>query len=166
VLQQPGGFGWLVYDERVHADALKFADYLEVEASGAVRWADSVQDLAEAIEAPTGRVESSFANVDRIRSGELEDSHGRRDWGGEPLTAPYAFAKITGALFHTQGGLRVDKSARVLSEGSPISGLYAAGGAAAGISGHGAQGYLSGNGLLSALGLGLIAGRHAAQAAV
>ncbi|HIE82177.1 MAG TPA: FAD-binding dehydrogenase, partial [Candidatus Poseidoniales archaeon] len=47
----------------------------------------------------------------------------------------------------------------VLRGGKPISGLYAAGGAAIGISGNGASGYLSGNGLLGALGLGYLAGR-------
>ena len=68
---------------------------------------------------------------------------------------------MTGALFHTQGGLCVDEHARVLAGGRPVPGLYAAGGAAAGISGHGADGYLAGNGLLSALGLGYLAGHHA-----
>jgi len=41
--------------------------------------------------------------------------------------------------------------------------LYASGGAAAGISGHGAAGYLAGNGLLPALGLAFLAAEHAAQ---
>jgi fumarate reductase flavoprotein subunit len=55
--------------------------------------------------------------------------------------------------------------ARVLDQSNrPIPGLYAGGGAAMGISGRsGGRGYMSGNGLLSALGLGLIAGRSAAQ---
>ncbi len=70
---------------------------------------------------------------------------------------------MTGALFHTQGGLRVNAHAQVLRQGRPIPGLYAAGGSAAGISGHGADGYLSGNGLLCALGLGYIAGHHASR---
>ncbi len=45
-------------------------------------------------------------------------------------------------------------------EGAPIPGLYASGGAAAGISGHGAAGYLAGNGLLPAFGLALLAAEH------
>jgi fumarate reductase flavoprotein subunit len=52
----------------------------------------------------------------------------------------------------------------VLRDGAPVRGLYAAGGAAAGVSGHGAAGYLAGNGLLSALGLGYLAGRELARA--
>jgi fumarate reductase flavoprotein subunit len=77
---------------------------------------------------------------------------------------PYGLIKVEGALFHTQGGLLVDGDAAVLRGGRPIPGLYAAGGAAAGISGHGAAGYLAGNGLLGVLGLGYLAGTAAARA--
>ena len=72
--------------------------------------------------------------------------------------------RVVPALFHTQGGLVVDEHARVIREdGSVIEGLYASGGAAAGISGHGAAGYLAGNGLLPALGLAYLAADHAAS---
>jgi hypothetical protein len=47
-------------------------------------------------------------------------------------------------------------------DGSAISGLYACGGAAMSISGHGTGGYLAGNGLLPALGLALLAADHVA----
>ena len=92
---------------------------------------------------------------------EAEDPFGRTLWP-HVLEPPYACVKVTGALFHTQGGLRVDGHGAVLRDGRPIPGLYAAGGAAAGISGNGAEGYMSGNGLLSALGLGYLAGRDIA----
>src|SRR5882724_8106552 len=70
---------------------------------------------------------------------------------------------VTGALFHTQGGLDVDERARVLRrDGHPFPNLFAAGGAARGISGPTVDGYLSGNGLLTAVALGRIAGREAA----
>jgi fumarate reductase flavoprotein subunit len=72
--------------------------------------------------------------------------------------------KVTGALFHTQGGLVVDGAARVLrADGTPVPNLYAGGGTAAGLSGHGPGGYFSGNGLLTALGYGMLAGRDAAR---
>ena len=99
--------------------------------------------------------------VQRSTAGLSPDLFGRT-FPNTTLTPPYGVVKVTGALFHTQGGLQVDASARVLSGGVPIPGVYAAGGAAAGISGHGASGYLAGNGLLSALGLGYIAGSHVA----
>ena len=71
--------------------------------------------------------------------------------------------RVTGALFHTQGGLVVDSGARVLREdGSPLPNLFAGGGAARGLSGPSRWGYLSGNGLLTATVLGRLAGQSAA----
>ena len=72
--------------------------------------------------------------------------------------------RVTGALFHTQGGLEIDAEARVLGpDGRALPNLFAAGGAAAGVSGTTAAGYLSGNGLLTATVLGRIAGARAAR---
>jgi fumarate reductase flavoprotein subunit len=71
---------------------------------------------------------------------------------------------VTCALFHTQGGLAVDETARVLdASGDALPNLFAAGGAAAGVSGSRASGYLSGNGLLTATVLGRVAGQRAAD---
>jgi fumarate reductase flavoprotein subunit len=72
--------------------------------------------------------------------------------------------RVVPGLFHTQGGLKVDEDARVLRhDGTAVPNLFAGGGAAAGISGRrGAAGYASGNGLLTALGLGRQAGLTAA----
>ena len=84
-----------------------------------------------------------------------------RDFTGKPkLAQPYYAVKVTGALFHTQGGLAIDEDARVL----PLRNVFAGGGAARGVSGAHVWGYLSGNGLLSAVGLGRIAGESAARA--
>ena len=78
------------------------------------------------------------------------------------LQAPYYAVKVTGALFHTQGGLDIDAHCRVLREdGSPLPNLLAAGGAARGVSGNAVWGYLSGNGLLSAVAGGSIAAQTA-----
>jgi hypothetical protein len=69
---------------------------------------------------------------------------------------------VRGALFHTQGVLKVNAKARVLRPGgSPIPGLYAGSGTKMGISGKGYEGYSSGNGLLAVTVLGKIAGAAA-----
>jgi fumarate reductase flavoprotein subunit len=89
------------------------------------------------------------------------DAHGRVFERG--LRAPYYAVKVTGALFHTQGGLDIDAQCRVLDEaGHPFPNLLAAGGAARGVSGNDVSGYLSGNGLLSAVAGGHIAAATAA----
>ena len=65
--------------------------------------------------------------------------------------------------FIPKAGSPSTSTARVLNErGAPLPNLFAAGGAAAGVSGSVASGYLSGNGLLTATVLGRIAGASAA----
>jgi fumarate reductase flavoprotein subunit len=72
---------------------------------------------------------------------------------------------VTGALFQTLGGLRVDEHGRVLGvDNTPIGNLYAGGGTAAGLSGNRPEGYFGGSGILAAFGLGKLAGDHAAIA--
>ena len=91
----------------------------------------------------------------------MRDRFGRAHFA-RVLEPPFYGIQVTGALFHTQGGLRVDKRARVMRpDGRAIENLYAGGGTAAGVSGAGAAGYLAGNGLLTALGWGKIAGDDA-----
>ena len=109
--------------------------------------------------------EASVAAYNAAAAGDGADAFGRGDFGIAPLTGPFYCCKVVPALFHTQGGLRVDGDARVLRrDGSAIAGLYAGGGAAAGISGRaGALGYASGNGLLTAIALGRLAALAAAQ---
>ena len=82
-----------------------------------------------------------------------------REFTQPALQAPYRAVCVTAGLFHTQGGLDINKKAQVLQEnGEPFHNLFAVGGAARGLSGREASGYLSGNGLLSAVVLGRIAG--------
>lgn len=161
VLDQPGGVAWMVYDERIDEAVGSFANYRELQATGAIRRADDVAGLAGLIGANVDRLSTTLDTAASAATGARQDPHGRTGWGA-PLAPPYVAVRVTGALFHTQGGLRVDADAQVLRpDGSPVPGLYAAGGAAVGISGHGAGGYIAGNGLLSALGLGYLAGRAA-----
>lgn len=161
VLAQQDGVAWVVLDERIDRACRAFKDYQDLLDAEAVRWVGDERSLADLLGAPAPTVESTLAAARSAASGETADEFGRTFWE-KPLRPPYGAVKVTGALFHTQGGLRVDANATVLRNGAPIRGLYAAGGAAVGISGHGAAGYLAGNGLLSALGLGYLAGRHAA----
>lgn len=158
VLAQPGAVAWLIYDQTVHEGALPFADYQQLIESDGIRWVDDAAGLADLIGCAEASIANTLASVAAFTSEAETDPLGRSLWPHE-LEAPIAAVKVTGALFHTQGGLSVNGDANVLRHGEPIPGLYAAGGAAAGISGNGAAGYLSGNGLLSALGLGFIAGR-------
>lgn len=164
VLAQPGSVAWNIYDERIHRFALGFPDYVQADKAGAIRRADDVRELARSIGVPEGDLQATLSNVSACQRGDNSDDFGR-DFTGKPaLTPPYYAVKVTGALFHTQGGLVIDDSARVLkTTGAPFPNLFAGGGAACGVSGPDVSGYLSGNGLLTAIAFGFLAGRSAAQ---
>jgi fumarate reductase flavoprotein subunit len=153
---------WVIYDERIHEIALGFDDYKAACEVGIVKRAASVAALAQIAGLDALTTQQTFDHYQACARGEATDPFGRKDC--RVLQAPFYGVKVTGALFHTQGGLVVNEHAQVLKrDQSPISHLYAGGGCAAGISGHGPGGYLSGNGLLTALGYGMLAGRHAAR---
>jgi fumarate reductase flavoprotein subunit len=163
VLSQAGGVAIGIFDQRIYDVVAGTDHFKDTIASGALRSSGTPEGLAAAFRLDPARLR---ATLEEYNAGVLrgEDRFGRKTFG-KPLQAPFYGAKVTGALAHTQGGLKVDVHARVLrTDGSAIPNLYAGGGTAAGISGDGPDGYLSGNGLLSALGLGLIAGEHAAAA--
>lgn len=164
VVAQPDQTAWAIFDERIHGLLTSFKDYRDLLDQGAVTFVDDRDGLAEATGLTTEAVGALLDAVEAHATGTDPDPFGRTDWE-EPLRPPHAVVQVTGALFHTQGGLRVDGHARVLRGGDPVAGLYAAGGAAVGISGHGADGYLAGNGLLAALGLGYLAGNDVGRAA-
>ncbi len=159
VLAQPRGIAWNIYDRQRHGFALSFPDYREAVAAGAIRFAESVEALASVTGLPAAALAATLAEVESFQRGERADPW-QRDFRDKPaLEPPYHAVKVTGALFHTQGGLVIDGRARVLSTaGQPFPNLFAGGGAACGVSGPRVKGYLSGNGLLSAVAFGFVAG--------
>ena len=100
---------------------------------------------------------------DRFKDGKKKCPFGRNFEHTSVLKGPpYYGVKVTGALFHTQGGLVVDKHARVLNKnGDRLPNLFAGGGSARGISGPSDSGYMAGNGLLTATTFGRLAGEAA-----
>ena len=167
VLGQPGGIAVDIFDARIAGIARQFEDFRRAEAAGAVVQAESMDELATRLSIPPQVIRATLESVADLKRHGGRDAFGR-DWSGVPqLESPYHAVKVTGALFHTQGGLAVDAAARVLRPGGdPLPNLLAAGGAAVGVSGPDASGYLSGNGLLTAVVLGRIAGGEAARLAL
>ncbi|MDQ3732957.1 MAG: FAD-binding protein [Actinomycetota bacterium] len=158
--RQRDSTGWIILDKRIHDACQSFTDFRQTVESGVLVWADDVDGLAAATGLPAEALRSELDETAALARSAGADPFGRTDFEAE-LRPPYAAVRVVPALFHTQGGLVVDEHARVLrADGSAIAGLYASGGAAMGISGHGAAGYLAGNGLLPALGLGYLAADH------
>lgn len=163
VLRQQGGIAWNVFDDRIANVARQFEDFRNAEKGGALLTAASLDELAARMRVPAAALAQEWDEVERGKAGSAVDRFGRRFGAVQPFTGPWHAVKVTGALFHTQGGLVIDASARVKRQGGGVfANLFAAGGAAAGVSGETASGYLSGNGLLAATVLGRLAGQAAA----
>ena len=158
VLSQPGSVAWNIFDAPLLELLRSFPDYRDAEAAGALRTAKDVAGLAAIVGCEEAALQ---ATLNEVRAGHT-DSMGRTFF--RSLQAPYHAIKVTGALFHTQGGLEVDAHCRVMkTNGQVLTNLYAAGGAARGVSGRGADGYLAGNGLLSAVGGGWLVAQDIAR---
>jgi fumarate reductase flavoprotein subunit len=166
VLAQPDGIAWTIFDSRIAAIARQFEDFRLAEAAWAIVTADSIADLALIAKLPQSSLVDTASDVDGFKTQAARDGFGRQWAGLPPLAAPFHAVRVTGALFHTQGGLVVDADGRVLhASGEAMPNLFAAGGAACGVSGASAAGYLSGNGLLTAIAYGYAAGAAAARCA-
>ncbi len=165
VLGQPGAIAWSVFDGRIAAVARQFEDFQNAERVGAILTGGSVAELASLMRVPAATFAAEWSDVGNLKAKSGTDRYGRQFTPEQLCVAPFHAVKVTGALFHTQGGLAIDGVGRVRREdGTLLPNLFAAGGAAAGVSGSSAAGYLSGNGLLTATVFGRLAGQAAARA--
>jgi fumarate reductase flavoprotein subunit len=167
ILKQPGGIAWVVLGATALANVSDSSEFRQLLSLGAVKPAASIADLATIIGCPAQALADTVAQTNATIASGLPDRFGR-SFGAVPLIEPpYAAVRITGALFHTQGGLAVDGRAQVLKpDGTPLPNLFAAGGTARGVTGKGPTGYLPGAGLGMAVTLGRLAGLGAAQVAL
>jgi fumarate reductase flavoprotein subunit len=166
VLRQPNGIAWSVFDARVASVARQFQDFRDAEQSSAILTRESVQALAYAMQVPVEAFAAEWTEIEALKTRSEKDRYGRQFSADQQFEPPFHAVKVTGALFHTQGGLVIDPACRVkYRDDTAFPNLFAAGGAAVGVSGSTAAGYLSGNGLLTATVLGRLAGYAAAQVA-
>jgi len=151
----------------INFSLIKFYDHIIRKNAGAIRSAADLPVLAALIGCPADILRATLDEAEACCRDGATDGFGRRFDAAQRLQPPFRAARVTCALFHTQGGLAVDASCRVLARDGrgrlqPLPNLWAAGGAARGVSGNRPSGYLSGNGLLSGLAGGAGAGREAA----
>ncbi|NYE47174.1 fumarate reductase flavoprotein subunit [Spinactinospora alkalitolerans] len=138
----------LVWDEQAMTQVMRSELMRESAKAGAFRRYPDEESLTGALALPPEAVRSSLSNVADGRS----------------LAAPLYAAWVTHGVLATQGGAMVDVEGRVLTQrGDVIRGLRAGGGTAAGFAGPSSSGYSSGNGLLSAFGMGWRIGNALAE---
>ena len=160
-----GGPCFAIFDQKIFDIAALEEEFVELANYGGIKKASTAAELAKMYSLDPVALTATVEIFNKAARGQPPDVFGRREFALAPLTGALYICRVVPALFHTQGGLMVDNDGRVLRpNGRPIANLFAGGGAAAGLSGRsGAAGYASGNGLLSAIGLGRLAGLAAAQ---
>lgn len=164
LMAQPGGVAWILYDLRIHEKASSlFAEYRRNAALIKQNYqADSIDGLAAIIGVAPSSVEETLAVLGSAHKGPF----GRVFRAEQRLIPPYFAVKVTGAIYHTQGGLSIDQTARVKrATGGVFPNLFAGGGAARSVSGPNEMGYLPAMGLATAVVFGRIAGKEAAAQA-
>ncbi|MEZ5475212.1 MAG: FAD-dependent oxidoreductase [Steroidobacteraceae bacterium] len=165
VLAQPEGRAWVLFDQqRLTASLGHSIELQQLKQLGAVKSAAHLPALESQMGVAAGSLTQTLAQVAASKAAGTVDSLGRSFAKLDALAPPYCAIRVTGALFHTQGGLRVDSEARVLrADGTALPNLFAGGGTARSISGPDVTGYLPAMGLCMAITLGRIAGRAAAR---
>ena len=165
VRAQPDAVAFAVFDATIHDYMSRnVPEYADLVAAGGVKTGPDIEIVGREFGISGDVLDATLSEYQAARESG-RDRFGRKAFGSGPLRPPYAIVRVTAGLFHTQGGLDVDSNAQPLREqGEPIPNLYAVGGSAVGVSGaDGGRGYVSANGLLAPLGLGRVAGRHAAR---
>lgn len=155
VLAQPGGQALEVFDAAIEAQLGNHGAYQQALQAGCVISHDSLEGLAALAGIHAQGLAQTVAQVAQLASNAQGcDALGRKVFA-RALISPFKASWVTGALSHTQGGLLTRADGAVLHEsGQVMPGVFAVGGCAAGLSGRGAEGYLPGNGLAQAFGLG------------
>src|SRR5262245_24784768 len=163
MLDLPGKQAYEIFDARIfrlHRNAPGLRNLSALVDAGLLLKSETPEELAGKLGIDAEGLRQT------VRESNERAARGDKDAFGrvlpQPLEGPYYGIKVTVALYHTQGGLKVNANGQVLrADGSIIPNLYAGGGVAVGVSGRGLEGYLPGNGLLASLGLGMIAAEHA-----
>ena len=151
----PGRRAVIIWPAAIHGEVLNSELMRESERAGAFRSFDSISELCQTLGVNR---ETLATTIDNFASKDLVTGTDGQ------LTGSLYAAWVTSGILTTQGGLDVDVQGRVRHrDGGTIAGLYAGGGTAVGISGPDSRGYSSGNGLLSACGLGWIIGGNLAR---
>jgi succinate dehydrogenase/fumarate reductase flavoprotein subunit len=160
VLEQPGSVAYLIVDsEHMERPEFPLAPFVD-------GW-ETIDEMEGALGLPAGKLTATLRRYsEHAARGEDPDFHKAPEWLAPQLAGPWgAFDLSLGKALYagfTIGGLRTSVDGQVLREdGSPVTGLYAAGACAANIAQDG-KGYASGTQLGEASFFGRRAGRHAA----
>lgn len=155
ILEQDGV--WLILDGRIAKASHLFDDY---EAAGYPTEGKDPSQLADTLGLPEDDFTETISRWNAAVTGYWDGAFGRSSFTYPLDTAPYYAIPVAPGIYHTMGGVKINRKAEVMdTDGQAIPGLFAAGEVTGGI--HGAE-QLEGNGITDAVVFGRIAGESAA----
>lgn len=166
LMSQPGGVSWTIYDQRIHEKTASLFDRYCGNANliEKASRADTLEAISTKTKIDIDGLSITFSEVEKAVKTETRDAYNRHFSSNHLLEPPYYAVKVTSAIYHTQGGLCIDTTARVKrANGDVFPNLFAGGGAARSVSGPAEWGYLPAMGLATAVVFGRIAGEQAAK---
>lgn len=160
ILKQEGGEAFLIFDQAVRESLASIETYANQHL---LSEGNTIEELADRVDIPAERLSESISRYNAQQKAGVDEDFGRS--ATEMIraleTPPYYAVRVTPAIHHTMGGLSVNTETQVLrADGSPISGLYAAGEVTGGL--HGAN-RLGGNGVADIVVNGRLAGMIASK---
>lgn len=157
IVKQPDQIMWAISDSK----SKKGATLGTKLHSGIVKRANTVEEMAYAMEIPSTVLKKTLDNYNRYAVNNFDGDFDCPMRAETIDTPPFYFGQETFSLHYCCGGLAIDTSARVLNiENNGITGLYACGEVTGGV--HGAD-RLGGHGLIDCFVFGRIAGKNATR---
>lgn len=159
-LQQTDGLFYIICDKDV-VETETEENLAQLEASGRILRADTLEELAAKMGVPVDAFMETVAKFNEYTVNKNDPDFGKQLFGQPIDEAPFVATPRSPSLHHTMGGVKIDVDTHVIStDGTIISGLYAAGEVCGGI--H-AGNRLGGNAMTDFLVFGRIAGENAAK---
>lgn len=157
VLEQKGKYAYIIFDNNLRKNMQTVEGMVKL---GIVVEGNTYEELAKKLDIPTNNFIFSMNKWNENAKIKKDSDFNRTqamDWTLEE--APYYAVKISPAVHHTMGGIKINTNAEVISkDGNIIPGLYAAGEVTGGV--HGAN-RLGGNAVADIIIFGRQAGKNA-----
>lgn len=159
VLAQPTGHAYMFFDESVRKSLKAIEGY--VKKPNMVIQGKTIEEIAAKMKVPADVLAQTMAQYAKDQAAGKDSCCGRTKME-RPLNEPGYYAiRITPAVHHTMGGLKINTKAEVMDfRGHVIPGYYAAGEVTGGV--HGGN-RLGGNAQADIIVYGRIAGEQAAR---
>ncbi|AKL96817.1 fumarate reductase flavoprotein subunit [Clostridium aceticum] len=155
-LEQEEQTAFLFFDEGIRESLSAIEGYIR---QGFTTEADSIEELAEALGIDAENLTATVEAYNGYVAAGDDQDFGRDDMPRSLENSKFYAIEVGPAVHHTMGGLRINALGQVLdNEGTPISGLYAAGEVTGGV--HGGN-RLGGNALADLIVFGRLAGKSA-----